>query len=289
MRTRLEARPPFDAGGILAFLGTRAMPGVEEVEGGVYRRALLLSGGEAIAEAKPLPTGLEVQLWLSDPGDRAEALAALGRLFDLEADSAAVDARLGEDEMLAPLVARTPGKRLPGCVDAAEIAVRAVLGQQVSVAAGITLAGRLVAEVGRPLAAPRGSVVRAFPAPAAVAAVDPATLAMPRSRSRALIAVCSGLAEGTVDLSPAADPSLARAQLTALPGIGPWTAEYVAMRALGDGDAFLATDLGVRRALERLGAGGSPAEALRRAEAWRPWRAYAQQHLWASLGGAAAA
>ena len=284
----IEIRQPFDAAGMLGFLETRVMSGVEEVSGGLYRRSLSLAGGEAIAEAHPVADGIEVELWLSDPADREQALAALEHLFDADADPAAIDAVLAGEGLLAPLVAAVPGKRLPGCVDPCEIAVRAVLGQQVTVAAGITLGARLVAELGEPLRRPRGTVTHLFPDPGTIAVIDPAALAMPGSRKRALAAITGALAGGSLDLSPAADPQLARAEMLELPGVGPWTAEYVAMRALGDPDAFLATDLGVRRALERLGADGSPAGALDRAEAWRPWRAYAQQHLWASLGAASA-
>jgi AraC family transcriptional regulator of adaptative response / DNA-3-methyladenine glycosylase II len=170
---------------------------------------------------------------------------------------------------------------VPGTVDGAELAVRAVLGQQVSVAGAATIAGRLAAAHGEPLPEPVGSITHLFPSSAALAALDPAELPMPRSRGRALVGLCAALAAGDVDLSPSADPAAAEADLLALPGIGPWTAAYVRLRALGDRDAFPAADLGLKRALERLGVDGSPRAAAARAEAWRPLRAYAAQHLWA--------
>jgi AraC family transcriptional regulator of adaptative response / DNA-3-methyladenine glycosylase II len=289
VRVSLGSRPPLDAGGLIAFLGVRAIAGVEEVQGGVYRRSLRLAGGHGLAEVRAGGDGLEAELWLEDPGDRDLARASLRRLLDLDADPVAIDGLLARDQMLAPLVRAAPGRRLPGCVDPVEIAVRAVLGQQVTVRAGVTLAGRLVSSLGDRLDSPRGGVTHVFPGASAIAGIDPQTLAMPASRKRALSAICSALASGELDLSPDADPIAAREAMIALPGIGPWTAEYVAMRALADGDAFLASDLGVRRALEGLGADGSLGAALARAEAWRPWRAYAQQHLWASLSGKAAA
>jgi AraC family transcriptional regulator of adaptative response / DNA-3-methyladenine glycosylase II len=170
---------------------------------------------------------------------------------------------------------------VPGAFDAAELAVRAVVGQQVSLRAAATLAGRLAAAHGERLPAEVGGVTHAFPAPAALAAVDPATLPMPRARGRALVALANALASGELDLNPGADPDAAEAALLALPGVGQWTATYVRLRALGDRDAFPAGDLGLRRALARLGAEARPRAALALAERWRPLRAYAAQHLWA--------
>jgi AraC family transcriptional regulator of adaptative response / DNA-3-methyladenine glycosylase II len=188
------------------------------------------------------------------------------------ADPAAADAHLRRDPVLGPLVAARPGLRVPGTVDGGELAIRAVLGQQISLAAARTLAARMVAAVGEPLPEPVGTLTHAWPAPEAIVEYAP-SLAMPRSRQRAVAAVAAALAEGLV-LEPGVD---ARAELLALPGIGPWTAEYIAMRALGDPDAWLPTDVGVRHGLARLGAG------VEAAEAWRPFRAHAVVHLWASL------
>jgi AraC family transcriptional regulator of adaptative response / DNA-3-methyladenine glycosylase II len=190
--------------------------------------------------------------------------------------SAAADGHLARDPVLGPLVAARPGLRVPGTVDGGELAIRAVLGQQVSLAAARTLAGRLVAAAGEPLPEPDGTLTRAWPAPEAIVAVAP-SLPMPRARQRAVAAMAGALADG-LQLRPGVDLAATRTRLLDLPGIGPWTAEYIAMRALADPDAWMPTDLGVRHGLERLGVG---AEA---AEAWRPFRAHAVMHLWAAGG-----
>jgi AraC family transcriptional regulator of adaptative response / DNA-3-methyladenine glycosylase II len=229
------------------------------------------------------------ELRLSDLRDLAAAVQRCRRLLDLDADPVAVDDALAVDPLLAPLVRSAPGRRVPGAVDGAELAVRAVLGQQVSVAGARTLAGRLTAALGDPL--PDGladeALTHAFPSAQALAAADPAGLPLTRARAHALVSLCDAIAadDGSLALDPGADRDATRERLLTLPGIGPWTAEYVAMRALGDPDAFPATDLGVRKAIERLGHAGDPAAATALADRWRPWRAYAVQHLWASLAG----
>jgi AraC family transcriptional regulator of adaptative response / DNA-3-methyladenine glycosylase II len=195
----------------------------------------------------------------------------------------AVTNALGSDPVIGAVVRAAPGRRVPGHVDGAELAVRAVLGQQVSLAGAATLAARLVAAHGEPLARPLGGVTHLFPGAAALAAADPETLAMPGARRRALLGLAAASASGGLELDAGADRARARAELLALPGLGRWTVEYVAMRALRDPDAFLPTDLGVRHALERLGPDGRPGPAERVAERWRPYRAYAVQHLWAVL------
>jgi AraC family transcriptional regulator of adaptative response / DNA-3-methyladenine glycosylase II len=182
---------------------------------------------------------------------------------------------LGGDPWLGPLVAKRPGLRSPGHVDAHELAVRAVLGQQVTVAAARTLAGRLAARYGAPLPEPSGGLTRLFPSPASLAEADPADLAMPAARQRALRGLCAALADGSVRLDPGVDRDEAGAALLALPGIGPWTVSYVRMRALADPDAYLPTDIGVRHGLRAAGAAGEPGS-----ETWRPWRSYAVHHLW---------
>jgi len=192
---------------------------------------------------------------------------------------------LGSDPLLGPLVSSAPGRRVAGTVDAHELAVRAVLGQQVSLAGATTLAGRLVRDHGETVARPMDAVTSTFPAAAALAGVDPAELAMPAARRRALLGLAAALAGGDLVLDPGADREKARERLLALPGIGPWTAEYIAMRALRDPDAFLPTDLGVRHGLERLGQEGSPASVERLAQRWRPYRSYAVQHLWTVAAG----
>jgi AraC family transcriptional regulator, regulatory protein of adaptative response / DNA-3-methyladenine glycosylase II len=282
---RLRYRAPFDAAGLLGFLGARAVPGVEAWDGATYRRVLSLPHGPGIAELAPAADGDHVrcELRLADLRDLGAAVQRCRRLLDLDADPVAVAEALGADALLGAQVRAEPGRRVPGAVDGAELAVRAVLGQQVSVAGARTLAGRLTAALGAPLDAADGALTHAFPTAAAIAAADPEALGLTRARARALIGLCAALAVGDLDLDPGADREEARAKLLALPGIGPWTAEYVAMRALGDPDAFPATDLGIRRALERAGHAGDPKAVVTLAERWRPWRAYAVQHLWASL------
>lgn len=288
---RLRHRAPFDVAGLLAFLGQRAVPGVEawDAAGKTYRRVLALPHGAGIATLSPSAADagdhVHCELRLTDLRDLAAAVQRCRRLLDLDADPVAVDEALAADPLLAPLVRATPGRRVPGAVDGAELAVRAVLGQQVSVAGARTLAGRLTAALGEPLPDPAAddALTHAFPSAATLAAADPATLPLTRARAHALVVLCGALADGSLALDPGADRDAARERLLTLPGIGPWTAEYVAMRALGDPDAFPATDLGVRHALEQLGHAGDHAAATALAERWRPWRAYAVQHLWASL------
>jgi AraC family transcriptional regulator of adaptative response / DNA-3-methyladenine glycosylase II len=222
-------------------------------------------------------------LRLASDGDRSAAEAATRALLDLDADPEHVSATLVGDPLLGPLVRANPGCRVPGHVDPNELAIRAVIGQQVSLAAARTVTARLVAAHGELLPEPLGAVTHLFPAPETLADLDPDDLPMPRSRGRSLIALAAALAGGELVLDPAADLDVIRERLLAMPGIGPWTAAYIEMRALGNGDAFLASDLGVRHALERLGEGGDPATATRLGERWRPYRAYALQHLWSTL------
>jgi AraC family transcriptional regulator of adaptative response / DNA-3-methyladenine glycosylase II len=280
---RLAVRQPFDGDALLAFLGPRAVPGIEEVQGDTYRRTLDLPHGTAVVSLTPLPDHVRCTLRLRDLRDLASAVQRARRLLDLDADPAAVAELLGADDFLAPLVAKSPGRRSPGHVDGGELAVRAVLGQQVSVAGARTHAARLVALAGRPLDAPDGTLTRVFPRPAAVAEIDPDRLGLPQRRKSTLRTLAAGLADGTFSVDPGADRAALERQLTAVPGVGPWTAAYIAMRGVGDPDVFLPTDLGLRRALERLGAPSDPRSAADRAMAWRPWRSYALHHLWASL------
>jgi AraC family transcriptional regulator of adaptative response / DNA-3-methyladenine glycosylase II len=280
---RLPYRVPLDGAGLIEFLGMRAVPGVEEVVDAVYRRSLRLPHGAGIVELAP--AGKHVSAWfaLDDVRDLATAVQRSRSLLDLDSDPEAVLDALGRDRTLGPLLARDPGRRVPGHVDAHELAVRAVLGQQVSLPGAASSAGRLVREYGEPLTHPIGSVTDLFPSAEALASANPERLAMPRSRARALVALAGALAEGKLVLDPGADRAEARVRLLELPGIGDWTADYIAMRALRDPDAFLPTDLGVRHALESLGHDGRPAAASALAEHWRPYRAYAVQHLWAHL------
>jgi len=305
IRLRLAYRPPIDIGRMLRFLAARAIPGVESVTGGTYRRTINLPNGIGVAvlrpAAEPQVRYVDCELQLKDLRDLAPAVQRCRRLLDLDADPAAVTALLSRSEILRPAVQACPGRRVPGHVDGEELAIRAVLGQQVSVAAARRLGARLTAAYGKPLgspvAAPPGTAESAgaaeappgpamplthcFPAAETLAEADPASLPMPRARARALVGLATALASGTLSLDPGASRDDAEARLLALPGVGPWTAGYIRMRALSDPDAFLPTDAGVRHGLVALGADSDPASAARHAEGWRPWRSYALQHLWA--------
>ncbi|WP_103944087.1 DNA-3-methyladenine glycosylase 2 family protein [Thermomonospora echinospora] len=280
LELRLAVRPPFDAAGLLDFLAARAIPGVEEVGDGRYART-----GPGPYRIELLPRDGHVLLRADAPDLRgvSRLVARCRRLLDLDADPQAVNEVLGGDRLLAPLVAVRPGLRVPGAFDGFEMAVRAVLGQQVSVAAARTLAGRLVARCGDPLPRPVGGLTHRFPAAEAVADADLSGLGLTGARERTLRELARAVASGKLDLDGGADPGETTRRLLDLPGVGPWTVAYVAMRALGDPDAFPAADLGLRNAVRNLTGDGSPADLRERAEGWRPWRAYAAMHLWASL------
>lgn len=279
---RLAYRGPADLRGVIDFLAARAIPGVEEVEGTTYRRSVTLPHGPGVIELTPAGSWVDATLRLTDPRDLGAAVARCRRVFDLDADPVAVDDVLAADPVLGPLVAVRPGRRVPGTVDGHELAVRAVLGQQVSVAAARTVAGRLAAAHGKPLDAPAGGVTHTFPTMAALAAVDPASFPMPGARQRSLHALAAGLADGRLRLHPGVDRDDMERAFRAVPGIGPWTVAYIRMRALGDPDVFLPTDLVVRQMFTRLGL-PDDARAIRTiSEAWRPWRSYALMHLWAA-------
>ncbi|MCH0558081.1 AlkA N-terminal domain-containing protein [Streptomyces sp. MUM 16J] len=279
---RLPFRAPLNPHNLFGHLAATAVPGVEEWHDGAYRRTLRLPYGHAIAALSPRPDHIACRLTLGDLRDLSVAISRCRRLLDLDADPVAVDARLRADPLLAPLVDRAPGRRVPRTVDEAEFAVRAVLGQQVSTAAARTHAARLVTAHGKPLDDPEGGLTHLFPSPEALAGADPGMLAMPRARRTTFTTLVRGLAEGQLHLGIGADWAEARTRLLGLPGFGPWTAGVIAMRALGDPDAFLPTDLGVRRAAKKLGLPATPAALTARSEGWRPWRAYAVQYLWAT-------
>jgi AraC family transcriptional regulator of adaptative response / DNA-3-methyladenine glycosylase II len=282
----LAARPPFAWRALCGFLARRAIPGVESVQGEVYRRTLtVLRDGvphRGWFEARYLPdpraTGAVLRITAAESlaPVAAPMLAACRRLFDLSGDPEAVLKQLGE------LAAGAPGLRVPGSIDVFEVAVRGIVGQQISVAAATTLAGRLAAAFGQPLDTPWADLRHTFPSAAVLACTSPAALGalgIIRRRSECIVALARELVEGRLCLVPGADPEAAIAQLRCIPGIGEWTAQYIAMRALSWPDAFLATDLGVQRAMRV----SRPREALARAEPYRPWRAYAVMHLWNSL------
>ncbi|MFC7891676.1 AlkA N-terminal domain-containing protein [Streptomyces sp. NPDC057381] len=279
---RLPFRTPLNPDNLFGHLAATAVPGVEEWRDGAYRRTLRLPYGHGIVALTPTPDHIACRLTLGDPRDLTVAVSRCRRLLDLDADPTAIDGRLRADPLLAPLVDKAPGRRVPRTVDEAEFAVRAVLGQQVSTAAARTHAARLVTAHGDPVDDPEGGLTHLFPSPTALASVDPGTLAMPRTRRTTLTTLVSHLADGSLSLGVETDWAETRARLLALPGFGPWTADVIAMRALGDPDAFLPTDLGIRRAAGELGLPSTPAALTARAAAWRPWRAYAVQYLWAT-------
>ena len=279
---RLPFRRPLCPDNLFGHLAATAVPGVEEWRDGAYRRTLRLPHGHGVVSLEPQPDHIACRLALTDLRDLATAISRCRRLLDLDADPVAVDDALAADPLLAPLVARAPGRRVPRTVDPQELAVRAVLGQQVSTAAARTHAARLVLAHGTAVSDPAGGLTALFPDPEALAGLDPDALALPQTRKVTVQRLVEALAGGDLDLEAGADWQQARAQLAALPGIGPWTTETVAMRALGDPDAFLPGDLGVRVAARTLGLPRTPAALVAATRHWRPWRAYAVQHLWAT-------
>jgi AraC family transcriptional regulator of adaptative response / DNA-3-methyladenine glycosylase II len=231
---------------------------------------------------RPTPDHVACQISLTDQRDLTSAISRCRWMLDLDADPEAVDAVLSQDPPMAKLVAGNPGRRVPRTVDPAEFAVRAVLGQQVSTAAARTHAGRLVRAFGDLVPDPGGGLTHLFPTPQVLSAMDLTDLAMPRSRRHTLMGLVEALANGHLDLDLGADWREARARLNALHGFGPWTVESIAMRSLGDPDAFLAGDLGVKVAAGQLGMPAAPGALTEHSHRWRPWRSYAVQYLWAT-------
>ncbi len=277
----LAFTPPLDPAALLAHFRARAVSGIEQVGERTYRRSLRLPGGGASIELTPSNDAVRAELWLAQPSDLEPATRLCLQTLGLDDDPDPIRAAFADDPLLGPAVAAAPGRRVPGTPDGHELAVRAVLGQQISLAGAASAASRLVHELGEPLSRASGTVTHLFPTAAALASADPAGFRMPRARARTLNALCTALASGELVLSRDADRGRTRAQLLALPGIGPWTADYVLMRALGDTDVFLATDLGVKRSLRRLGLADDPRAATVLAQRWRPYRSYAMQYLWA--------
>ncbi len=282
LELKLPFRLPFWPDSLFGHLAATAVPGVEEWRDGAYRCTMRLPHGPAIAGLRPTPDFIACTLTVSDLRDRSAAMECCRWLLDLDADPVAIDGRLAADPVLAPLVARAPGRRVPRSLDPAQLAIRAVLGQQISTAAARTHAGRLVAAYGDPIDDPDGGLTHLFPTVEGLAELDPESLAMPRTRRATVIGLIEALRDGRVELSVGGDWNRARNQLGELPGIGPWTVETIAMRGLGDPDAFIPGDLGVRLAAEKLGLLSKPRALIERSEPWRPWRAYAVQHLWAT-------
>jgi AraC family transcriptional regulator of adaptative response / DNA-3-methyladenine glycosylase II len=281
---RLPVRPPYAAASLLEFLAHRAVAGVEATGPDWYARTLRLPHAPGVVRLTLDETAgqgaVVCDLRLVDRRDLAAAVERCRRLLDADCDPEAVEDQLAVDPRLAPLVRRRPGLRVPGHVDGDELAVRAVLGQQVSVVRARSLAVLLTERYGEPLPDGLGEG-RLFPSARTLSEVTPDALPMPRARGRALVSLCAALAEGAIALDRSADRAEVRAALLAVPGIGPWTADYIAMRALGDPDVFLPTDVGVRKAFTSLGL--DPRSADEASQSWRPWRSYAQMHLWAGL------
>jgi len=285
---RLAVRTPYAGAALLGFLAARAVPGVEVVGDGWYARTLSLPHGSGTVRLQ-VPDVVEggqtafatATFALEDLRDTAAASERVRRLLDADCDPVAVADSFAGDPLVGPLVRARPGLRVPGHVDGHELAVRAVLGQQVSVAGARTVAARLVERHGRPVPQPADGLTHLFPDAATLASLSPEELSMPRARGRALVALCSALADGSLALDRGPDRGEVRRALLAIPGVGPWTADYIALRALGHPDVLLPTDVGLRGALARLGR--DPASAARLGEAWSPWRSYAQLHLWQTL------
>lgn len=276
---RLAARQPHDRNGVLRWLAARAVSGVEEARNGSYRRTLRLPGGFGVVELVPRDDHVRATFRLDGLADLAAAVHRCRRLLDLDADPHAYASVLGGDDLLAPLVLASPGLRAPGAVDGAETAIRAVLGQQVSLAAARTAAARLVAAYGSPLAQPDGALTHAFPSPEVLAGASLDEIGLPRSRRETVRELARRLASGELVLHGGADLDEIQRRLLEIPGVGPWTAGYISLRALGDPDAFPVGDAGLRRAAHRLGLLTAAALATR-SERWRPWRAYAAHYLW---------
>jgi AraC family transcriptional regulator, regulatory protein of adaptative response / DNA-3-methyladenine glycosylase II len=273
---RLPYREPIDLSAVLDFLGAHAVPALESYVDGVFTRVLHAPSGPALVSLSAGDGAVLCRVRLHHTRDLVAVVARVRRLLDLDADPVAVDALLGADPALAPSVRKRAGLRSPGSVDGFEMTMRTIVGQQISVRGARTVLGRIVAAHGR--VAFDGEPWRLFPTADEVAALDPESLPMPKARARSVLATAAAFAAGSIRLDPGVERVDVRAALLALPGIGPWSADYLLMRAAGDPDVLLTTDLGVRRSADDLGldlTGGGPE--------WAPWRSYATYHLWAHM------
>lgn len=286
---RLPYRPPLAWGELLGFLGQRAIPGVESVDGSAYRRTVTVGGQAGIVTVRPGEpgkTGSErnAHLLLEVPAAFSADLAGIVQrardLFDLLADPLEIGRCLSRDRQLRKLVRKRPGLRVPGAWSRLELAVRAILGQQISVRAATTLAGRVAHACGRPLTDGSHGLDRLFPSPAALAGARLTRLGITSARAETIRRLARAVQDGTLRLDAAAEPEEIVAGLVQLPGIGEWTAQYIAMRALREPDAFPASDLGLCRALATGERPATVRAVTARAESWRPWRAYGVMHLW---------
>jgi AraC family transcriptional regulator, regulatory protein of adaptative response / DNA-3-methyladenine glycosylase II len=277
VRLRLPTRSPFAGDEVLAFVGGRAIPGVESWDGTTYRRALALPHGHGIVNLQIRPDHVAADMRLASLADLGAAVQRVRRLLDLDADPEAVDHALSGDPAMAALVASAPGRRSPGSTDAFETCIRAIVGQQVSVAGATTVASRLVVAVGEELTLDDHELTHVFASAARLADVDDAALAMPAARRDTVRRVAAAVADESLELDVGVDADVTRQALMAVKGIGPWTADYVVMRGLSHPDVFLTGDLGVRHGLDLIG--GAASDSAR----WAPWRSYAVHQLWASL------
>lgn len=280
---RLSCREPFDGAALLRFLEVRAVPGLEDLRGGTYRRALTLAHGIGIVELTPELRAVRCVLRLDDLRDLATAVARCRRLLDLDADPLAIAEALGHDEVIGGLVRARPGLRVPGCVDGDELALRALLGQHASLRAARRQTARLVETFGTTLEQPLGTVTHLFPPATVLAEADPKAFAGLGLRRDALKTLAARLANGEVRIDAGSDPREALSRLLAIRGIGPWTAAYVAMRGFHDPDAFPHGHAGLRRALKALRHPDDPRSVTVLQQRWRPWRAYAALQLWTSM------
>ncbi|MDQ3170589.1 MAG: helix-turn-helix domain-containing protein [Acidobacteriota bacterium] len=282
---RLSFRPPFDFGWLAGLLRGRAAPGVEQVDGGEYRRTVAFgdaSGWIAVRRydgRTGRPDALVITVSAGLGAQLMRVASGVRRVFDLDADPATIGRALSTERSMAALVKARPGLRIPGAWHPWEIALRAIVGQQVSVEAATTIVGRIVARAGAPIATPHAALTRLFPDPAAVAAADLSNIGMPGKRTDTVKRFASGLADGSIRLEITGTYEETVRSLCTITGIGPWTAEYIALRALGEPDAFPAGDLGLRKAMGH-GAPAAERDVAAAAEAWRPWRGYAAMYLW---------
>ncbi|GCF07576.1 DNA-3-methyladenine glycosylase 2 family protein [Dictyobacter arantiisoli] len=282
---RLHYRPPLALDPLLAYLERRALPGIEEVSAGCYRRTVAFQRSRGIIEIEPIAgkNALLVHLQLNDLSELGLIVQRCRQLFDLDADPAAIADILGADPLLASLVEAQPGLRIPGAINGFELALRAILGQQVSIAGARTLCARMVTRCGEKISEPQGSLTHFFPTPEQILAADLQGLGLTQARIQAIQALARAVVTEGLGLERDAERERTNAQLLSLPGIGPWTASYIAMRALGDPNALPATDLGLRHAFEAHGLKTDARSILSYAEKWRPWRAYATHYLWNTL------
>ena len=289
IRIRLGYRPPFDFEHVLSYLAYRAIPGVEKAERGHYARSFDIDGVKGILSVSPAPRGhaLDAQIRIFDAGKGVLPVrtiaARIRRLFDLDAEPGAIRAAFRRDPLIGPRLARKPGLRMPGSFDGFELAIRAVLGQQISVKGATTIAGRIVAKSGAPCPANDEGLTHFFPSARILSGADLSGLGLTGGRIATLAALAKATASGKVDFTPSESLEASIAALTALPGIGEWTAHYVALRAIGEPDAFPASDLGLRKAAGN-GVPVSAKELEAMSEAWRPWRGYAALALWTVEG-----